>query len=142
MDQERSFDERTNLRRDFEKAQLQEKKAVDEVSWLKSQVADQKQKLRAANEENDSLQEKLLELKGNYMQNNQSDGLDADDPNGGLQDFERNRMQQAIDELSDRCRKLRDENKKLDSENNFFHVSTAIFIKLKPIMETEKQLCR
>ena len=142
MDQERSFDERTNLRRDFEKAQLQEKKAVDEVSWLKSQVADQKQKLRAANEENDSLQEKLLELKGNYMQNNQSDGLDADDPNGGLQDFERNRMQQAIDELSERCRKLRDENKKLDAENNFFHVSTAIFIKLKPIMETEKQLCR
>ena len=42
MDQERSFDERTNLRRDFEKAQLQEKKAVDEVAWLKSQVADQK----------------------------------------------------------------------------------------------------
>ena len=141
MDQERSFDERTNLRRDFEKAQLQEKKAVDEVSWLKSQVADQKQKLRAANEENDSLQEKLLELKGNYMQNNQSDGLDADDPNGGLQDFERNRMQQAIDELSERCRKLRDENKKLDAENNFFHMSTTIFIKLKPIMETEKQLC-
>ena len=120
---------------------MQEKKAVDEVSWLKSQVADQKQKLRAANEENDSLQEKLLELKGNYMQNNQSDGLDADDPNGGLQDFERNRMQQAIDELSERCRKLRDENKKLDAENNFFHMSTTIFIKLKPIMETEKQLC-
>ena len=138
MDQERSFDERTNLRRDFEKAQLQEKKAVDEVSWLKSQVADQKQKLRAANEENDSLQEKLLELKGNYMQNGQPGGLDADDPNGGLQDFERNRMQQAIDELSERCRKLRDENKKLDAENNFFHMSTTIFIKLKPVMETEK----
>ena len=41
MDQERSF-ERTNLRRDFEKAQLQEKKAVDEAQWLRSQIADQK----------------------------------------------------------------------------------------------------
>ena len=92
MDQERSF-ERNNLRRDFEKAQLQEKKAVDEVQWLRSQIADQKQKLRTANEENDNLQEKLLELKGNYMQKNQSDSTDADDPNGGLQDFERNRMQ-------------------------------------------------
>mmetsp|Transcript_29063 Transcript_29063/g.36035 ORF Transcript_29063/g.36035 Transcript_29063/m.36035 type:complete len:99 (+) Transcript_29063:1250-1546(+) len=50
-------------------------------------------------------------------------------------------MQQAIDELSDRCRTLRDENKKLDAENNFFHMSTTIFIKLKPVMETEKQLC-
>jgi len=58
-----------------------------------------------------------------------------------LQEFERQKMQQAIDELGERCRKLRDENKKLDAENNFFHMSTTIFIKLKPVMETEKQLC-
>ena len=43
--------------------------------------------------------------------------------------------------MSDKCRGLRDENKKLDAENNFFHMSTTIFIKLKPVMETEKQLC-
>ena len=50
-------------------------------------------------------------------------------------------MQQAIDELGERCRSLRAEKKILDTENNFFHMSTSIFIKLKPIMETEKQLC-
>ena len=44
-------------------------------------------------------------------------------------------MQQAIDELGERCRTLRDENKKFDAENNFFHMSTTIFIKLKPVME-------
>ena len=58
-----------------------------------------------------------------------------------MQDFERGKMQQAIDELGERCRKLREDNKKLDAENNFFHMSTTIFIKLKPVMETEKQLC-
>lgn len=62
-------------------------------------------------------------------------------PTQGLQEYERKKMQQAIDELGERCRKLRDENKKLDAENNFFHMSTTIFIKLKPVMETEKQLC-
>lgn len=36
---------------------------------------------------------------------------------------------------------MREDNKKLDAENNFFHMSTTIFIKLKPVMETEKQLC-
>ena len=55
--------------------------------------------------------------------------------------YERDKMQQAIAELSERCRSLRDDNKKLDAENNFFHMSTTIFIKLKPVMETEKQLC-
>ena len=50
-------------------------------------------------------------------------------------------MQAAIDELGEKCRQLREENKKLDAENNFFHMSTTIFIKLKPVMETEKQLC-
>ena len=50
-------------------------------------------------------------------------------------------MQEAIDELGERCRTLRDEKKKLDAENNFFHMSTSIFIKLKPIMETGKQRC-
>ena len=58
-----------------------------------------------------------------------------------MKDFERSKMQQAIDELSERCKGLREENKKLDAENNFFHMSTTIFIKLKPVMETEKQLC-
>lgn len=65
----------------------------------------------------------------------------ADGNTQGLQEYERGKMQQAIDELGERCRKLRDENKKLDAENNFFHMSTTIFIKLKPVMETEKQLC-
>jgi len=50
-------------------------------------------------------------------------------------------MQQAINELSERCQILRQDNKKLDAENNFFHMSTTIFIKLKQVMEAEKQLC-
>ena len=58
-----------------------------------------------------------------------------------MHEFERQKMQQAIDELGERCRSIRTEKKKLDAENNFFHMSTSIFIKLKPIMETEKQLC-
>ena len=89
-------------------------------------------------EENDELQDKLLELKSNYMDRGQQSPASASTVLGA---FERDKMQQAIDELGDRCRTLRDENKKLDAENNFFHMSTTIFIKLKPVMETEKQLC-
>lgn len=69
------------------------------------------------------------------------DGDGMTTPNSGtnaLAAFEREKMQNAIDELSERCRNLRDDNKKLDAENNFFHMSTTIFIKLKPVMETEK----
>ena len=83
------------------------------------------------------MQDKLLELKSNYM-NRQSQGNGLSSVTQGLQEYERGKMQQAIDELGERCRKLRDENKKLDAENNFFHMSTTIFIKLKPVMETEK----
>ena len=89
-------------------------------------------------EENDELQDKLLELKSNYMDRGQQSPASSSTVLGA---FERDKMQQAIDELGDRCRTLRDENKKLDAENNFFHMSTTIFIKLKPVMETEKQLC-
>lgn len=39
MDQERSY-EKKNMKRDREKAQLQEKKAQEEVQWLKGQLAD------------------------------------------------------------------------------------------------------
>ena len=99
-----------------------------------------KAKLKAADAENETLQDQLLELKSSYM-SRASHGTDQQVPPKGLQEFERNRMQQAIDELGERCRRLRDENKKLDAENNFFHMSTTIFIKLKPVMETEKQLC-
>ena len=73
--------------------------------------------------------------------NRQSQEASQTDSGQSLGAFERQKMQQAIDELTDRCRSLRDENKKLDAENNFFHMSTTIFIKLKPVMETEKQLC-
>lgn len=38
-DQERSF-EKKNMKRDFEKSQLQEKKATEENAWLKRQLAD------------------------------------------------------------------------------------------------------
>ena len=103
---------------------------------MKGRLVDLKAKLKEATEENETLQDKVLELKSSYMNQH---GVDA--PVGGLQEFERSRMQQAIDELSDKCRMLREEKKKLDAENNFFHMSTTIFIKLKPIMETEKQLC-
>ena len=102
-------------------------------------MADQKAKFREVNDENDSLQDKLLELKSNY--NNQESSSTTPRGGQGLKEYERGKMQQAIDELGDRCRSLRDENKKLDAENNFFHMSTTIFIKLKPVMVTEKQLC-
>ena len=55
------------MKREFEKASLAEKKAIEEVQWLKNQLADQKLKLREAMEENDELQDKLLSLKSNYM---------------------------------------------------------------------------
>ncbi len=35
IDQERSFEQK-NLKRDVDKAQLNEKKATDEIEWLKS----------------------------------------------------------------------------------------------------------
>lgn len=92
-------------------------------------------------EENDELQDKLLSLKSNYMENAQRGLQSPASASTVLGAFERDKMQQAIDELGERCRTLRDENKKLDAENNFFHMSTTIFIKLKPVMETEKQLC-
>lgn len=50
-------------------------------------------------------------------------------------------MQEAIDEMSNRQRSMREENKRLDAENNFFHQSTTVFINLKKVMEIEKQLC-
>ena len=43
------------MKREFEKASLAEKKAIEEVQWLKNQLADQKLKLREAMEENDEL---------------------------------------------------------------------------------------
>lgn len=52
FEEERSF-EKKNMKRDFEKSQLQEKKASEELVWLKSQLANQKEKLKASNEEND-----------------------------------------------------------------------------------------
>ena len=55
-----------------------------------------------------------------------------------MPEFERAKMQQAIDELGEMCRTLREEKKKLDAENNFFHLSTGIFLKMKPVNETEK----
>eukprot|EP00353_Schmidingerella_taraikaensis_P013754 CAMPEP_0185568864 /NCGR_PEP_ID=MMETSP0434-20130131/1687_1 /TAXON_ID=626734 ORGANISM="Favella taraikaensis, Strain Fe Narragansett Bay" /NCGR_SAMPLE_ID=MMETSP0434 /ASSEMBLY_ACC=CAM_ASM_000379 /LENGTH=62 /DNA_ID=CAMNT_0028183493 /DNA_START=2547 /DNA_END=2735 /DNA_ORIENTATION=- len=55
------------MKREYEKASLAEKKAIEEVQWLKTQLADQKAKLREANGENDDLQDKLLELKSNWM---------------------------------------------------------------------------
>ena len=51
FEEERSF-EKKNMKRDFEKSQLQEKKASEELVWLKSQLANQKEKLKASNEEN------------------------------------------------------------------------------------------
>ena len=50
-------------------------------------------------------------------------------------------MQQAIDELGEKCRQLRDEYKRTEAENNYFHMSTAIFLKMQPVNETEKKLC-
>lgn len=36
MSMENSFEQSKNFKRDFEKAQLQEKKALEELNWLKS----------------------------------------------------------------------------------------------------------
>ena len=71
---EESLDEARNqeqksLRRDFDRAQLQNNKANEEVEWLKKQLADQKVKLKEANDENEELQDKLLEIKSNYINN-------------------------------------------------------------------------
>ena len=71
---EESLDEARNqeqksLRRDFDRAQLQNNKANEEVEWLKKQLADQKVKLKEANDENEELQDKLLEIKSNYVNN-------------------------------------------------------------------------
>ena len=71
---DRSFDQK-NLKKDFEQAQLVGKKASGEVQWLQTQNLDLKAKLKAADEENDILQDKLLELKSNYM-NGSSQGND------------------------------------------------------------------
>ena len=49
-----------NLKRDFNKAQLQERKAAEEVQWLQGQNSELKAKLKAANDETVSLQDKLL----------------------------------------------------------------------------------
>ena len=71
---EESIDEARNqeqksLRRDFDRAQLQNNKANEEVEWLKKQLVDQKVKLKEANDENEELQDKLLEIKSNYINN-------------------------------------------------------------------------
>ena len=123
------------MKQDYAKASLAEKKANEEITWLKSQISSYKSKLKEANEENDELQDKLLELKSSYPDDKSPSNTS---PGVGLGAYERDKMQQAIEELSERCRSLRDDNKKLDAENNFFHMSTTIFIKLKPVMETEK----
>ena len=138
LDQERSFEQK-QTKRDCEKAQFAEKKALEEIQWLKEQLAEQKAKTKAFNEENDKLQDELCEIKSSNAQT--PDGGPVGDEALRLQEFERGKMQEAIDELGERCRTLREDKKKLDAENNFFHMSTSIFIKLKPIMETEKQLC-
>ena len=39
MDNERSFEQK-NMKREYEKASLAEKKAIEEVQWLKNQLAD------------------------------------------------------------------------------------------------------
>ena len=68
MDEERNHEQKT-LRRDCDRAQLQNNKAQEEVEWLKKQLADQKVKLKEASDENDNLQDKLLEMKSNYTSN-------------------------------------------------------------------------
>ena len=68
----------------------------------------------------------------------QTAGNGGSSSNLGLPEFERAKMQQAIDELGEKCRTLREENKKLDAENNFFHLSTGIFLKMKPVNNKEK----
>jgi len=93
------------------------------------------------------LQDKVLELKGLQADRglklesarDEKDGQNTS--NVSLPEFERAKMKEAIDELNARCRKLRDENKRLDAENNFFHQSTTVFLTLKKVMEAEKQLC-
>ena len=137
MDQESSFEQK-NMKREYEKASLAEKKATEEINWLKTQVSSYKTKLKQANEENDELQDKLLELKSSYPD---AHGPTSPSPGQGLGAYERDKMQQAIEELTERCRSLREEKIELDAENNFFHMSTTIFIKLKPVMESEKKLC-
>ena len=141
MSMESSFEQSKNFKRDFEKSQLNEKKALDELQWLRTQFTEQKAKLKALREEKDELQEQNLELKSSNMNRESRGTANGSTAAGGMPEFERATMQQAIDETTQRCKNLREENKKLDSENNFFHMSTAIFIKLKPVMETEKQLC-
>ena len=47
-------------------------------------------------------------------------------------------MNQAIEELSYKNKKLRDEVERLDKENNFFHQSTTIFLTIKKVIEGEK----
>ena len=68
MDEERNHEQKT-LRRDFDRAQLQNNKANEEVEWLKKQLTDQKVKLKEAADENEELQDKMLEMKSNYMNN-------------------------------------------------------------------------
>ena len=92
LDHERSFEQK-NQKQELAKLQLQEKKNVEEIQWLKNQLIDQKARLKTANEEYDLLQDKLLELKSNYM-SRASQGVGGTTPaSQGLQEFERGKMQ-------------------------------------------------
>lgn len=119
----------------------------EEKARLNEQLSKERAKIKQMFDENDALQDKIMELKGQQVElglggaENFGDERDQNSSNISLPEFERNKMKAAIDELNSRCKTLRDSNKRLDAENNFFHQSTTVFLTLKKVMEAEKQLC-
>lgn len=137
--------ESKNLKKQIDKLGVTEQRLQDENARLNEQLTDQRGKLKNLIDENDQLQDKVLELKGLQVDRGIEPNADERDvgntSNVSLPEFERSKMRQAIDELNARCKTLRDQNKRLDAENNFFHQSTTVFLTLKKVMEAEKQLC-
>ena len=130
-----------NLKRQIEKMQVTEKKLQDESVRLNGMLNDTRQKLKAQLDENDQLQDKVHELKALAAERGTVGHGDRNTFNQSLSEFERQKMQEAIDELNQKLKKQTKNIERLEKENNFYCKSTTIFFTIKRVLEGEKMLC-
>ena len=119
--------------------QVTEKKLQDESARLNGMLNDTRQKLKAQLDENDQLQDKVHELKALAAERGTMGhgGRNTFNQN----DFEIQKMQEAIDARDQKIKKQHKENERLNKENNFYCKSTTIILTIKRVLEAEKKPC-
>jgi len=66
---------------------------------------------------------------------------DSGSGQSALNDFEKQKLREKVEELQEKMRKTKQKKKALNVENNFYHQTTTVFLTIKKIIDKEKKFC-